>query len=88
MAGSHCAGTPPLPHTFNEWASEPTSCMARRDGVEEEEKREEQKAWDWDFGGQGMQATPPGSPVTANDAELEKVGALNGVKEELTDGYV
>lgn len=40
----------------------------------EEERRGRSKILELRFWGQGIQAAPPGSPVTANDAELKEWG--------------
>lgn len=42
--------------------------------MEEEERRGRSKILELRFWGQGIQAAPPGSPVTANDAELKEWG--------------
>lgn len=76
-------GAPPLLHTFSEWASkwvsrQPGWLEERWSGVGGEEMRGRSKILG--FWGQGIQAAPLGSPVTANDAELEELEGGGGLK--------
>lgn len=84
MAGSRAGSWAPLPcltPSASGRARERAGCLAgwRRDGVEEKEREEQKTGIRMGRGGVVMQAAPPGSPVMANDAELEKVEGGGGL---------
>ncbi len=84
MVGSRAGAWVPLPcltPSASGRACERDSLAGwRRDGTREEERRGRSKRLGLGFWGQGMQAVPPGSSVTANDAELEEVEGGGGLK--------
>lgn len=77
MAGSRAGAWVPLPcltpsasGRASEQAGGQPAWLEKRWSGGGEERRGEGGAndWDWGFWGKGIQAAPPGSPVTANDA--------------------